>query len=178
MIKWQDSMGNKCCYFDGSEIEAPRYKRIKKIKETESVKNLKTLQEGNIIVLSGSVGCGKTIAVLNFLSQSGGSGYITAIELYNACKLNAIMVINEAKNTSILALDDLGSEYEAESGYFQSIIDEIIDYRYLHLKTTIVTTNLNLEQFVERYGKRFVGRIKEWGRFIESDEKSQRKKGE
>ena len=59
-----------------------------------------------------------------------------------------IEVINSLKNASLLILDDLGAENSTD--WAREKIYEIIDSRYRDKKPIIITTNLKLEQLMEK----------------------------
>jgi len=84
--------------------------------------------------------------------------------------------VDSYKYAAMLVIDDLGAEYCPDSGFFQSIIDEIIDVRYELGRSTIISTNLSIVDFRNRYGGRITDRIKEWGWVYESKEDSLRGK--
>jgi DNA replication protein DnaC len=63
-------------------------------------------------------------------------------------------------------IDDLGSEYHDAKGFFQTLLDEIIDVRYAGKLPTVITTNLDAAGFAAWYGERIVDRVREGGRFI------------
>ena len=62
-----------------------------------------------------------------------------------------------------LVLDDLGAEYSDAKGAFQSKLDRVMDARYREYRRTIVTTNLSVKGFVERYDTRIYDRMREGG---------------
>ena len=165
----------KWCYLAKNSVPV-RFKDAKLNDGTKCIKRLKIVKNGEGIILSGIWGCGKTYGVCAYLlTKTGDWVYVTASELYNALKKDYALM-NELKDIPILALDDLGIEYEAGSGFFSSMLDELINYRYNNFMTTIITTNLNLDDFTTRYGGRIVDRLKEWGLFYESTEESMRKR--
>ena len=81
---------------------------------------------------------------------------------------------------SLMVLDDLGIEYLDKNGNFLQRLDEIMDERYSNYRKTIITTNLNSEDFKARYGERIADRIREGfghgGAFMELSDKSMRSK--
>ena len=110
-------------------------------------------EEGRGITFVGSPGIGKThiaVAVLKALYEKKrikGVFFDTKDLIYRLK-----MAIDEGKdlkfikailNVPVLVLDDLGSE--RLSDWQRELISYIITYRYNNLKSTIVTTNFNLE---------------------------------
>lgn len=69
-------------------------------------------------------------------------------------------------NVSRLVVDDVGSEFMDAAGSFMCLFDELVDARYADRKQIIITTNLDADQFHERYGERVIDRVRESGRFI------------
>jgi hypothetical protein len=65
-----------------------------------------------------------------------------------------------------LVIDDLGSEYRDAKGYFQVLLDEIVNARYASKLPTVITTNLDSAGFADWYGSRIIDRIREAGRFF------------
>jgi len=137
---------------------------------------LKTESDAWCLVLSGNKGCGKSSAagwwLQNILRevQTENDGYkltcyqrwFTAGELSRwsrnfeeqGAKLSGL------KGCNAIVIDDLGSEYADKNGYFNSVLDEIIDARYSDYKRTLITTNLNADEFHARYGDRVSDRIR------------------
>lgn len=164
------------CYLENKFVPK-RYKKVELDGKSKCSQQLKKFKLGNIIVLAGSYGCGKTHSICAYLQTLKNSDwcYMNANELYNAVKRDSTLIKN-LRELEILAIDDLGVEYEAHSGFFASVLDEILDYRYNEGLTTLIGTNLSLKDFRTRYGGRLIDRIKEWGTFYETNEKSFRKR--
>jgi len=66
-----------------------------------------------------------------------------------------------------LVFDDLGTEYTDRRGYVKTRLDVIIDSRYREFRPTLITTNLNVGSFRERYGERVADRLREGGAWFE-----------
>jgi len=62
------------------------------------------------------------------------------------------VVLRHAQNTKLLILDDFGAEHGTL--WAKAKLDQIVDYRYVHQKPLIATTNLTLEQLSERIADR------------------------
>lgn len=73
-------------------------------------------------------------------------------------------LMNAAKNTGLLILDDLGAEKATE--WAQEILFILINYRYLYKRPIVVTSNFNLSELSERIGKRVASRLAEMCRII------------
>jgi len=130
-----------------------------------------------ILVLSGKVGNGKTVAgsrwLLDGLEEKRTPLFVTGPRLsrwdrYNNAEMDRLLL------ASRLLIDDLGEEFNDTKGNFLAVLDETISDRLANNRPTIITTNLDLEQFTERYGLRVRDRIKESGRWVEFVEPSMR----
>ena len=120
------------------------------------------------LLLSGAPGVGKTYLVEsicnNLISKNIIVNYYTAFAL-NDLFLKYRTSFNENKaglldgvlNCDVLIIDDLGSEPNIKNTeeYFYSLFNE----RLSKNKSTIITTNLNLEQLLLRYGERTFSRL-------------------
>ena len=60
-------------------------------------------------------------------------------------------VMSRVANAFAVVLDDVGHEHSSTSGYGESVLDEMLRWRYDAGKPTIVTTNLNDEEWQQRY---------------------------
>jgi hypothetical protein len=140
----------------------------------------------DICILGGAPGTGKSVAAVawvheyvarpeNWAPSDGGSGLPTfhsAPPLWvSGPQLARISHFDQAEVNRIakarrLVIDDLGSEYHDAKGFFQTLLDEIIDVRYAGKLPTVITTNLDAAGFAAWYGERIVDRVREGGRFI------------
>jgi DNA replication protein DnaC len=146
--------------------------------------------EQTLLVLSGGVGCGKTVAASWAISQDPppaygypGSGdpwpelfwpqFVSAprLALTNRYDPGEIRVLT---GCSVLAIDDLGAEFADKTGSFMATLNVVINSRYDSVLKTIITTNLDAADFTERYGARFADRVNEVGEFVELDDPSLR----
>ncbi|MEW5804327.1 MAG: ATP-binding protein [bacterium] len=132
-------------------------------------------QAGRGFGLIGDVGVGKTYyicAVLLSLMRKGKKCLFWSVpEYYKALKSSFSnlskdsdkydALINETKETEIVALDDIGAEYGTQ--WTVDELADVINYRYNHLLTTLWTSNLRVDELMERIGKRTVDRLREMG---------------
>jgi DNA replication protein DnaC len=144
-------------------------------------KKLKTLKEGQQIVLSGTYGCGKTWGVFAWAIEQIKTGKDIICKDANSFYMELKTdegreEFDKYKKLPCLIIDDLGVEYDAQSGYFQSLLDDLINVRYVNNLTTIITTNLTMEKFGQRYGGRIIDRLRDSGGYFESKDKSFRGK--
>lgn len=121
-----------------------------------------------IAVVAGPIGTGKTVAAAWLaLQQAGGSAptFLRAAEFAASSRYDA-----EARarwrDSTWLALDDLGAEYSDAKGSFRTDLDELVDVFYAERRTLIITTNLTTADFRSRYGERIVDRLKECGSWL------------
>ncbi len=142
----------------------------------------------DICIIAGGCGVGKTIAevawVCNYVSaperwqdaadrdreprpQYRGqvplwisSAQLARLDHYKQDEIDRVAKVER------LVIDDLGSEYQDAKGFFGSLLDELIDLRYAGQRPTVISTNLDVEAFKNRYGVRIVDRIREAGRFV------------
>jgi len=139
------------------------------------------LDEGMGLTLTGNVGTGKTHVAVGMIKLACGLGieakFMTMGELLGAIKAtyNRERSAPRRRNSSIergeaallddlaklplLALDDLGTENP--TSWARDRLYSLINRRYLGQRTTIVTTNLTLEELANRLGERTISRL--WG---------------
>lgn len=143
--------------------------------------------QATIIVLSGGPGVGKTTAASKYLADlvrddASWSGerttygkpreswtfrrsalFVTSAQL-SRWKIYDGKEMGRLLNTTRLAIDDAGAEFL--EGRLSATIDEIINERYAHRRETVLTTNLVVGEFRDRYGERVADRILECGKFV------------
>lgn len=131
----------------------------------------------NLVLLTGAPGCGKTFAAI---------GYLAELKIHQASFVNAyemsMMIIrrdfdqlDQYTTCKALILDDLGMEPDGFKGAdFLSHLDYLINQRYIHQRTTVITTNLTLDSLKSRYTERFASRFRESGMVIQSTDEDLR----
>jgi DNA replication protein DnaC len=77
----------------------------------------------------------------------------------NSTDIDEGSILDEAIETQLLVLDDLGAEKASE--YVLDRLYLIINGRYENDLPTLITTNLGLEQLRQQVGPRIVSRISE-----------------
>lgn len=127
-----------------------------------------------VVVLSGKVGCGKTVAATGHFVGHGGCVFMRATEFAAASRYDADARKRLAGARGVL-LDDLGQEFADVKGSFLTDLQELVDSCYGDYKPLIITTNLVAKEFAARYGDRIVDRIRECGAFLFVDGESLRK---
>lgn len=130
----------------------------------------------NVLVLSGSPGCGKTVAATWWaLRQSWAPVFMRATAFAASSRYD-----DEKRSTwhdaQSLVLDDLGTEYADTKGNFLVDLDELIDTYYGSRKPLLITTNCTADDFKKRYGARIVDRLRECGSWFSVSAASMRRK--
>ncbi|MEE0897554.1 MAG: ATP-binding protein [Acutalibacteraceae bacterium] len=114
--------------------------------------------ERNCLLLVGSYGSGKTHlagAIANKLMDKGVpvlfdtfSGHLNKLKMeFNGGKS---VYLEQMKNVDMLILDDIGKEKITE--WSQSIMFDVINYRYEHLLPIVMTSNLRSDALKEYLG--------------------------
>ena len=80
-----------------------------------------------------------------------------------------------ATDWELLVLDDLGREWSGRTGYGQAVVDEVLRARYYEQRPTIITTNLSMTEFSDRYGEAAMDMLLERTTFVYFDQPSRRK---
>lgn len=129
------------------------------------------------LILMGTCGNGKS-TMLRAIKRAFGTyaTYCHAEEIHEFCKNSQGEVMH--KNTKFLLLDDLGAEPERCMAFGEELypLVKLLSYRYNNMLTTIIATNLGLDQIRERYGARVADRLIEMYDVIFYSEESYRGK--
>lgn len=130
------------------------------------------------LALSGAPGCGKTMAASLVSEAAVKMGWF--VQFVVAGELARLGIWGEEgaridilKDCKLLVLDDLGTEMMSQT--WSHNFHDLIDSRYQNQRKTIITTNLNFEDFSKRYGARTTDRIVQCGRFLWAGNKSLRR---
>lgn len=125
-------------------------------------------KKGYGIYFYGPAGSGKThlsFAILNEINQKTEyyafaifvPEFIQKIRDYYSSGDIEINPINEIARIQILLVDDLGAERYTE--WVQEQIVQLLDYRYRNKLSTIITSNLKLNNLKEKIGERIYSRV-------------------
>ena len=156
---------------DGSGLSA-RENAIKAYEEAQRfVRDFSTRHEN--ILLYGDTGVGKT-----YLSNCIGKAvldqgfsviYLTAFQLFEIFEKNTFQKKNRFDDDTVpyknifdcdlLIIDDLGTEFG--NSFTNAQLFQCINERLIHKRSTVISTNLNLQDFKETYSERIFSRILE-----------------
>ena len=121
----------------------------------------------DILVLSGTRGTRKSGSACWALTQRAGL-FVTANDLSRIARSRAEDVQRKERLThtcALLVIDDLGTEYNDDKGWFTHLLNDVVNDRYSNCLKTILVTNLEPERFKTTYGERVADRIRECGTF-------------
>jgi DNA replication protein DnaC len=123
--------------------------------------------EATFLVLGGDVGVGKTVAAAHAIAQHGGvfrkASQITRMSQFDGEAWGRLYAAR------LLVIDDLGTEPLDQGGWGLTALLDLFDRRYDDRARTLITTNLNIDDFRARYSKdggRFMDRLREAGKWI------------
>lgn len=133
----------------------------------------KTLAAGRCLVIAGHYGTGKThlaVAIIREFAMSGISAmYTTADGLIRGYKasydrangLDESAVFASYAGKDLLVIDELG--YQRGSEEDRRILTNIMDARYGAMRSTVIISNLTMQQIAEELGDRVIDRMREGG---------------
>jgi DNA replication protein DnaC len=122
--------------------------------------------------LSGNPGCGKTFAAHLWAIGEGhhrGGRIVTASAFARMSRYpvdGAPDKFETFAEPERLVIDDMGVEYADQRGSFLADIDELINLRWSSERGTLITTNLSMDEFKERYEERIADRIRDRGGWV------------
>ena len=128
-----------------------------------------------ILIVAGPTGTGKSIASGHWLASLNPKVPMSRSRLTRRWVSSSDLAVMDSfgdevprfKTEPHLVIDDIGVEFQGKSGAVASRLDSILDARYREELLTMVTTNLNLNDFIERMPDRVVDRIKDGGTWRE-----------
>lgn len=137
-------------------------------------------KERNCLLLVGGYGTGKThlaASIANKLMDDGipvlfdtFSGHLNKLKAeFNGGKS---VYLNQMKTVDMLVLDDIGKEKQSE--WSESIMFDVINYRYEHLLPMVMTTNLRNDSLKEYLGGAIWSRLCEMSQGVRTKGKDYR----
>lgn len=142
-------------------------------------------QASGSLLFMGQTGLGKThlsLAIVSAVSAKGyGVVYGPAGKLFSAVEKEHFSYSGETEkrdsllSCDLLVIDDLGTEFL--SAFTVSLVNDIIDSRLLEGKSTIISTNLSIDDIEKRYTRRVASRLMgnyDTKRFIGNDIRQQK----
>lgn len=131
-------------------------------------------------MLVGPVGTMKTtmaIAVLREYIESCDAGFFIPMvslldNLNQARERQDNSLETRIRQTPLLVLDDLGAEYDHT--WVQAKVDAIITERYNRMRATIITSNLDARDILDRYQQRIFDRLRATNLYVKFEGKSLR----
>lgn len=148
------------------ECDFSNFKGPKEAKEV-SIKYLKSLasmkQEGLGILYGGPPGPGKTtlaMIVMKYLVRANWNVVCTSLgeivemiqKSWKSDDKDTEDFITHARRADFLFIDDVGKEHRGQSGFVQTVFDNLIRYRVQHRLPTFITTNLTRGELHGLYG--------------------------
>lgn len=135
--------------------------------------------ERPILLLCGAVGVGKTLAAAWAVAACGGGSVIHAPELARRILPTRTEIETGFDpvnlRTSLLVLDDLGTEADAGGARWSEAFALLVERRIM-VGRTIVTSNMGRKQFRPRYGDRIASRLNAHAYVVELREKASLRK--
>ncbi len=149
----------------------------------EACYNLASGKRTKGILISGANGIGKThlaAAIVNYLAEKGTQVYFQNIvdlkdELMNNFRNGTEKIMGKMEKCQVLVLDDLGAERSKENSTFiEELIYKIVNRAYEDERSIVITTNLENEDIIIRYGDRTMSRLLDMCDFIHFDSRDRR----
>ena len=141
-----------------------RYKESTKENLPENVKKAikKAIDKNKGLFIYGDTGTGKTYTCHAIAKNKGKVENFVYLLIEYRDYLQKGHYYDQIKylvDQEYLFIDDIGSE--KTSDFVIEFLYMVINKRYENMKRTVLTTNLSLEDFSERYGDRILSRITE-----------------
>lgn len=132
---------------------------------------------GAVLVLGGNPDSGKTLAATKAVLDGPPQPYLgyrewpterhpRFVDIADVQRLGLYDrsgTLDQLVECSVLAIDDLGAEFDDRSGAMAALIDGLVNKRYRGGGWTVITTNLSPSAFRGRYGDRIMSRLQDDG---------------
>lgn len=118
-------------------------------------------EKGHGLYFYGPNGIGKTGLMCEVMKKACDKGYPALFETLAGLvdkviagwnSPEAVEDLARARGTCFLGIDDIGKEYKGKSDYVITVFDRILRYRIMWGHPTLLTSNIDPEQMVKRYG--------------------------
>lgn len=120
-------------------------------------------EKGIGLLLVGPNGSGKTtlaMIAIKYLIRARWTVYTTSLgqlveDIQRSWKEpeNEAEAVQKARESDFLLIDDIGKEHRGQSGFVQTVFDNLIRYRVQHRLPTFLTSNLTKTQLNNIYGE-------------------------
>ena len=144
-----------------SLIKESKYEIFEAINKKEIIDQL---EKNNHLYLMGLPGLGKThflYYIANIYNEKGKDVYVNLtqnmmreikerLSQYQEKEGNTRSIVNTLQQVDVLCIDDLGNE-RASSFTLLEVLQAVIDYRYLHNKMTIISSNHHPDKLFNFY---------------------------
>lgn len=164
------------CTFENYEANGELQTYVKSKVQSFADNFPKVLLAGSSLILSGSVGTGKThlsCAVANQLALSGYTSCLrTVSELVQSIRdgrnwsnnKTSSQLIDEYAAFDLLIIDEFGVQSGTDNEL--NILFDVVNARYADQKPTMALTNLSKEEFKQKVGDRIFDRLTHKGVFL------------
>jgi DNA replication protein DnaC len=149
--------------FHGPEM--PRDKTVHYLKTLDTM-----MEEGIGIMYAGPPGPGKTtlaMIAMKYVARAGWDVFVTSLgeiveriqkSWHNNDEADKEFLLR-AKTADFLFIDDVGKEHRGQSGFVQTVFDNLIRWRVQHRRPTFLTTNLTKTELAMTYGNSVISLI-------------------
>lgn len=137
--------------------QGPKNIAINYLTTLEKVKDM-----GVGILFVGPNGPGKTtlaMIIMKYLARAGWDVYCTSLgeiveQIQRGWKQGEdSAIIERCKRADFLLIDDVGKEHRGQSGFVQTVFDNLIRFRVQHRLPTFLTSNLTKAELEGTYGE-------------------------